>query len=155
MLNWEFRKDQNAWFGNSTYTSNWLLNSKWLFRIINKTDCGQKPYQLFCAEMEKIDNEYYSAYDLEDINKFYLTRVSLEIFSLKSGWTEIESSREILIRDVKIGYQGPYKKQICVFDTKSGTADYRDDLDEILKINKLKLQEHAEFLMNSGWNPFI
>ena len=145
MLNWKFK--ENIWYGADS------LNPKWLFRIVNVTKKGFEPYQLFCNEMEKIQEDYFP-YDSEDMEKFFLTKLVLELFN--NGWFQIEPSREILVRDIQSHYLMPCaKKQICEFDKKTGSVLYIDNLDSVLEINKLKLQDHAEFLMKSGWNPFI
>jgi len=145
MLNWELKED--IWYGTDS------LNPKWLFRIMNVSKQGFEPYQLFCNEMGKIKEDYFP-YDSEDMEKFFLTKLVLELFN--NGWFEIESSREILIRDIQSHYLMPCaKKQICEFDKKTSSVLYIDNLDSVLEINKLKLQDHAEFLINSGWNPFM
>lgn len=143
MLNWKIQ--ENTQYG---------IDSKWMFRIREIVTEGREPCFEFQTKLQEIDPDQYPAdYSPEEEKDFYKIKVVLEIFV--NGWSEISSSEEKLIRLWEIKMGDHPKKWICSFNSEIKDVEYLEDSKLYFEHEIQKLQDHAEFLINSGWNPFV
>lgn len=143
MLIWESR--ENIQYG---------IDSKWLFRIREISNEGREPCSEFQTRLQEIDPDQYPVdYSPEEEKDFYKIKIVLEIFV--NGWSEISSSEEKLIRYWQIKMWNPPKMWVCSFNSEIKEVEYLEDSNLYFERETQKLKDHAEFLINSGWNPFV
>lgn len=149
MIDWVFKEDQKAWFGTDFH------NPKFLFKIEKNTVKGFEPHHYFLSRLEEIDSENSELFYSTNNDHYDVFSTGLDLKYFDREWILLESSEQELVRNVQRTYKEEKQQWIVSFNkNKENPVSYDRLLEDFLITETNKLKEHAEFLINSKWNPF-